>query len=340
MSIPLKIRLMGLFLLACLLVIGPSHGAEKGLVIKLGTLAPEGSSWVKTLNAINKEVMEKTNNQVQFKIYAGGVLGDEADMLRKMKIGQIQAAVLSSGSLALLYKEFDVLQIPFLFQKYEEVDFILKKMDSFFKKGLEDNGYVHLGWSEGGFVYLMSINPMASVADLKKGKVWTWGGSPMAKSIFDEAGITAIPLSIPDVLVGLQTGMVDVVYAPPTVAISLQWFTKVRCLTNVPLTYVTGAVVLSRDVFKRLPPNVQGLLLESSQRHLDQSKLITRNENQDAIKVMTKQGVKIVTPPKETVDDFKRLSNEAMRHLSGKTFTAKTRDEVVVLLESYRKGVK
>jgi len=284
--------------------------------------------------------MEKTNNQVQFKVYGGGVLGDEVDMLRKMKIGQIQAALLSSGTLALLYKEFDVLQIPFLFQKYGEVDFVLKKMDSFFRKGLEDNGFILLGWSEGGFIFIMSTGPIASVADLKKAKVWTWGGSPMAKAIFDEAKVTAIPLSIPDVLVGLQTGLVDVVYAPPAVAISLQWFTKVKYLTDVPLNYMTGAVVMNRDVFKRLPPNVQNIILESSRRLLDQSKVVTRNENQDAIKVMTKQGVKIVTPAKENVDELKRLSNEAMRRLGGQTFSAKTHDEVVAQVENYRKGTK
>ena len=93
------------------------------------------------------------------------------------------------------------------------------------------NGFILLGWSEGGFIFIMSTGPIASVADLKKAKVWTWGGSPMAKAIFDEAKVTAIPLSIPDVLVGLQTGLVDVVYAPPAVAISLQWFTKVKYLT-------------------------------------------------------------------------------------------------------------
>jgi TRAP-type C4-dicarboxylate transport system substrate-binding protein len=213
-------------------------------------------------------------------------------------------------------------------------------MDSFFRKGLEDNGFILLGWSEGGFIFIMSTGPIASVADLKKAKVWTWGGSPMAKAIFDEAKVTAIPLSIPDVLVGLQTGLVDVVYAPPAVAISLQWFTKVKYLTDVPLNYMTGAVVMNRDVFKRLPPNVQNIILESSRRLLDQSKVVTRNENQDAIKVMTKQGVKIVTPAKENVDELKRLSNEAMRRLGGQTFSAKTHDEVVAQVENYRKGAK
>ena len=186
----------------------------------------------------------------------------------------------------------------------------------------------------------MSTIPIAGVADIRKAKVWSWGGSPMTKAIFDEAKVTAIPLSIPDVLVGLQTGLVDVVYAPPTVAIALQWFTKVKYLTDVPLAYVTGAVVMKRDVFKRLPPNAQNILLDSSRRLLGQLKEVTRNENQDAIKVMTKQGVKIVTPPKENVDEFKKLSNQAMRRISGQAFSAKTRDEVVAQVENYRKGVK
>jgi TRAP-type transport system periplasmic protein len=341
MNIPLKIRLIKICLLVCLLLAGPAQAAENSVIIKLATLAPEGSSWMKTFQALNKEVMEKTNNQVQFKIYGGGVLGDESDVLRKMKIGQIQSAMLSSGTLAQIYKEFDVLQIPFLFQTYGEVDYVLTKMDSLFRKGLEDNGYILLGWSEGGFSYLMSsAGPIAGVADLKKAKVWTWGGSPLAKAMFDEVRVTAIPLSIPDVLVGLQTGLVDVVYAPPTVAISLQWFTKVKYLTDVPLAYVTGAVVISRDVFKRLPPNVQNILLDSSKRLLDQLKGVTRTENQDAIKVMAKQGVKVVTPPKENVDEYRKLSQEAMRRVTGQTFSAKVRDEVLTLIENYRKGAK
>ncbi len=198
---------------------------------------------MKTINTLTAEVMKKTENRVQFKIYPGGTLGDEMDMLRKMKIGQIQSAALSSGGLSALSKEIDVLQIPFLFQKYEEADSILKKMDSLFRKGFEENGYVLLGWSEAGFVYLMSTIPISSVADLKKAKVWIWEESPMSKAIFDEAGVKAIPLSVPDVLVGLQTGLVDVVYAPPTVAISLQWFTKVKYLSDVPLAYLAGGIV-------------------------------------------------------------------------------------------------
>jgi len=334
------IKTLGLILLAFLFLIPPANGMEKSVVIKLGTLAPEGSSWMKTLNTLNIEVMKKTENKVQFRIYPGGVLGDEMDMLRKMKIGQIQGAALSSGGLSALFKEIDVLQIPFLFQKYEEVDTILKKMDSFFRKGFEDNGYILLGWSEGGFIYLMSNTPISSVADLKKVKVWTWEESPMAKAIFDEAGVSAIPLSVPDVLVGLQTGLVDVIYAPPTVAISLQWFTKVKYMTDVPLAYLAGGIVVNKDTFKRIPPAFQNILIESCQRHLDQLKIVTRNENREAIKVMMKHGVKIVTPSGDQVEEYKRLSSKAMGHISGQTFSKKMFDEVTSFLENYRRGEK
>ncbi len=251
------IRIVGLGFLASLMVVPYSGGAEKALVIKIGTLAPEGSSWIKAFKTLNAEIMKKTENRVQLKVYPGGVLGDEMDMLRKMQIGQIQGVALTSAGLSSLYKEVDFLQIPFLFQRHEEVDYVLTRMDSSIRKGFEENGYVLLGWSEAGFFYLMSTVPVSGVADLKKGKVWIWEDSPMAKAIFDEAGVKAIPLSIPDVLVGLQTGIVEVVYAPPTAAISLQWFTKVKYMTDVPLGYLAGGVVVKKETFKQIPPAFQ-----------------------------------------------------------------------------------
>lgn len=329
-----------LFILLFLIFNQVAAGSEKMVQIKMATLAPEGSSWMKTFNTLNTELMKKTENKLQLRIYPGGVLGDEMDMLRKLKIGQIQGVALTSAGLSTLFKEMDVLQVPFLFQTYEEVDAVLKNMDSFFRKGFEDNGYVFLGWSEAGFVYLMSTLPISSVADLKKAKVWIWEDSPMSKAIFDEAGVKAIPLTVPDVLVGLQTGLVDVVYAPPTGAISLQWFTKIKYLTDFPLVYLAGGIVVKKDIFKQIPPPSQDFMLESFQRHLNQLRGVTRNENRDAVKIMVKNGVKIITPPKDQIDEYKRLSNKAMDHISGKTFSKKVLGEINSFLESYRRGGK
>ena len=340
MERPNIIKIVGLSLLVFCLFIPSINGAEKRFSIKIATLAPEGSSWMKTFKALTDEVMKKTENNVQFKIYPGGILGDERDMLRKMRIGQIHAAALTAGGLGVLFTDIDVLQIPFLFQNYGEVDYLLTKMDTYFKTAIENNGYILLGWTEAGFIYLMSNTPISRVSDLKKVKVWIWEDSPMSKAIFNEAGVAAIPLSIPDVLIGLQTGLVDVVYTPPTGAIALQWFTKIKYITNVPLVYIVGGIVIKKDIFKKLPQPSQNIILESCQRHLAQSKTVTRNENQEALKVMEKHGVKIISPSKDHIDEFKMLWDRAKDRLGTQCFSKKVFDEVSSHLEHYRKGGK
>jgi len=326
----------GILILFLLSTIPPGAGAE-AVTIKIATLAPEGSSWIQTFEDLNTELQKKTNNAVQLKVYPGGVLGDERDMIRKMYVGQIQGAVLTSAGLSGIFSEMDVFQIPFLFNTYEEVDYVVDKMDGFFKKGFADKGYVLPAWSEGGFVRLMSTVPIASLSDLKKAKVWTWEDAPMAKAIFEEAGVSAIPLSLPDVLVGLQTGLVEVVYAPPTGAISLQWFTKTKYMTDVPLIYLIGAILIKKNALNELSSDHRQVFMELCVKYMDQLKLVIRKENQEAIQVMAKHGVKLIQPSADQVEGFKELSKKAMNRQTGKSFSAKVKDEIIAHLEEYRK---
>ena len=337
MKKPIKPTVAGIFLLLIgSFFIIPVAESQDATVIKIATLAPDGTSWMRTLYAVNDEISKKTDNRVRFKIYPGGILGDEGDMLRKIHIGQIQGAVLTSSSLSTIFNEMDVFQIPFLFEKYEEVDYVIEKMDAFFKKGFEDKGYIMLGWSEGGFVRLMSTVPVDTLDKLKKAKVWTWPGSPMTKAIFDEAGISGIPLSVPDVLVGLQTGLVDVVYAPPSGAIAMQWFTKTKYCTDVPLIYLVGGLMLKKSMFSKLPASDQDVMRESFQQHMNQLKHIIRKENEEALQVMAKHGVKILKPSSDQIDEFKALSNKAMSRLGEKSFSPEVRKEVEEHLKTYR----
>ena len=331
------IKISGLSFIALSLLMPPAASVAKTLEIKIATLAPGGSSWMKTFHSIDAEVREKTDKQVGFKFYPGGVLGDEKDMLRKMHIGQIHGAALTSAGLSAIFNEMDVFQIPFLFESYHEVDYVTEEMGAFFQKGFDENGYILLGWSEAGFVHLMSTTPVATLDNLRKAKVWTWADSPMTKVIFDEANVSAIPLSVPDVLVGLQTGLVDVVYAPPTGAISLQWFTKIKYMTDVNLIYLIGGLVIQKKVFNKISPDHQKILLETCRRRLNELKTTIRQENQEAIQVMVKHGVKIITPTPAQVADFKKVSDQAMQRLEGKSFSKKIRDEVITKIEAYRK---
>ena len=336
MSRPNLIQAMGVGILILFLFSIPPAAGAKTLTIKIATLAPEGSSWIQTFEDLNVELRQKTNDAVQLKVYPGGVLGDEKDMVRKMYVGQIQGAVLTSAGLSGIFEEMDVFQIPFLFNTYEEVDYVVSKMDGFFKKGFADRGYVLPAWSEGGFVRLMSTVPIASLSDLKKAKVWTWEDAPMAKAIFDEAGVSAIPLSLPDVLVGLQTGLVEVVYAPPTGAISLQWFTKIKYMTDVPLIYLIGAILIKKNAFDKLSADHQHVFTELCTKYMEQLKKVIRRENKEAIQVMTNHGIKLIHPSQDQIEGFKEVSRKATIRQTGKSFSAKVKDEVIAYLEEYR----
>ena len=332
-----SMTIIGLCIITSMVMVSITPAAAKPVVIKLATLAPEGSSWIEMFNSINAEIQQKTDGQVRCKFYAGGVLGDEKDMLRKMHIGQIHAAALTSAGLSAIFGEMDVFQIPFLFESHNEVDFVLSQMDAFFRQGFDKNNHILLGWSEAGFVRLMSTKPVATIADLRKVKVWTWEDAPMTRMIFEEARVSAIPLSVPDVLVGLQTGLVDVVYAPPSGAISLQWFTKTRYITDVKLIYLIGGVVIKKKVFNKIAPAHQKIVIDVWQRQMKRLKQIIRKENQQAMQVMVNQGIKIITPTPDQVAEFKKVSAKAIQRLEGQTFSQKILDEVTATIETYRK---
>ncbi len=331
--------IIGFSLLIVLLLIIPAFGAQK-FVIKIATLASEGSPWMQVFNELNADIMKKTDKKVRFRLYPGGILGDEGDIIRKMYIGQIHGAALTASNLTSIFKEMDVFQVPFLFQNYNEVDHVLQKMDQFFKKGFESNGYVLLGWSEGGFVRLMSMTPIVTFDDLRRAKVWIWEESPMTRAIFKEAGVTGIPLSIPDVMVGLQTGLVDVVYVPPAGAIDLQWFRKIKYITDFPLIYLAGVIVLKKDFFDRMPKGFQDALLESFSAYMVKLKEVVRNENREALKVMAKHGVKIVKPSKEQIEEFKRVSQNAIRQPGSRKFSDDVLSRLSGYLDTYRRMQK
>ena len=331
---------IAVFLLISILL-GPRWvWAQSPVIIKLATLAPDGSAWMQVVKAAAVEAQQKTGNAVQFKIYPGGVMGDERDMVRKMHIGQINAAMLSSASLASLFPEADVLQIPFLFNSYPEADFVVGKMEEGFKTGLEKNGYVALGWSEAGFTYLMSTVPVDTLDQLRKAKVWIWSDSPMARAIFEEAGVIGVPLSITDVLVGLQTGLVEVVYAPPSVAIALQWFTRIKYLTDAPLNYMLGGLVVKKEAFDKISLDHQAVVKEVFQRHMLRLKGIIRGENQEALNVMQNQGVKVTAPGKAQIAEFKTISENAMQRESSHKYSPKTKENAFSWLKVYAEGKK
>ncbi len=333
-----KKAILGILGLTLFLISPDRPASAQQVILKMGTLAPEGTAWVKTFRDIGRELEQKTNKQVGLRVFPGGVLGDETDMLRKIKVGQIQGGLLTGGGLGLIFKDMKILSIPFLFQNYDQVDLVLTKKDGFFRKGLQDNGFTLLGWAEQGFVYLFSKEPIRSAAEFGKRKVWIWEDTAMGRAVFKELGVNPIPLSIPDILMALQTGMIDTVYASPLAAISMQWFTRVSHMMEVPLAYSVGAVVFQNSALEKIPAPQRGTMEEIFRRQMDPLKQTVRAENQKAIQVLTGRGIKLVKPSPQDLKQFQELCDRGINTLGENEFSQKTLEEIRALVKNSGKG--
>ncbi|MEE2656868.1 MAG: TRAP transporter substrate-binding protein DctP [Candidatus Latescibacterota bacterium] len=316
--------------------LSPVSGAT---IIKLGTLAPEGSGWVNSLRAIDAEIREVSGGEVGFKIYPGGVQGDEHVMLRKIRIGQIHGGGFGGTGVSRILPDVLALEMPFLFDSYEEVDYVLAEMDEFFTAGFAEAGYEFLGWSDIGFVYLLSQQPIRSSTDIQGMDVWRLEDEPITEVLFRLADVTSVPLTIPDVLFGLQTNLVEVVYASAAAAIVLQWFTRVRFYTDLPINYTVGAVLVHNKAFHRIPnADHRDALRAIARKHINAFNRNNRDDNREALKVMRSQAVQPVTPRPEDVESFRVLVERAIPELVGSAFSAQAYDSVLRHLDDFRRG--
>lgn len=281
--------------------------------IKFATLAPEGTNWVKVLREFAKDIEAQTKGNIKFKIYTGGVQGDEKDIIRKIKIGQIHASGFTGVGLGEIAKEIRVLDTPFLFKNYEEIDYIYLKFDKEFRNIFEKNGFVLLGWSEIGDVYLLSKKIVTKPSDFSNLKLWAWEGDPIALKTFENYGTKPIPLSIADVMTSIQTGMIDSVYATPATIIPLGWHTKMVYLLDMPITYASGAVLISKKIFDKLSEDEQKIIINLSKKHFSNLNKIAREDNKKAIELL-KSKLKVLKP--QNIKEFEELSKKAREKLT------------------------
>ena len=305
--------------------------------IKFATLAPEGTTWMKVMRQLSQAVYDSTHGAVKFKIYPGGVQGDEKDVLRKMRINQLHSAGFTGVGLGEILPEVRVLDAPFLFKNHREVDFIANRFFYRFAKNFERKGFVLLGWTEVGFVYIYTNVPVRDISDFKGVKMWTWEGDPLAQATFKAFGINPIPLSVTDVLTSLQTGLIDGVYTSPLACVSLQWFTRIKYMLDLPLANSNGAVLISKRRFEKLKPEHRQILRRLSRKYLAQLTRLSRRDNQRSIDVMLKKGVqKIAINDPAQLQAYDDIGKKARQSLVGRLYDQKLLDEIETALERFR----
>jgi TRAP-type C4-dicarboxylate transport system substrate-binding protein len=322
--------------LLCLLALVGAQTIAQQYTIKFATVAPEGSSWLKVMREYDKAIREQSGGRVGFRIYANGVAGDEKDVIRKIRLGQYHAGGFTGVGVGEVAKKVRILDAPFMFKNYDEVDFIVNKFEPEFLKAFEDGGFVLLGMAEVGFVYVYSGKPVASPEDLKGVKMWMWEGDPIAQAAFEAIGISPIPLSITDVTTALQTGMINGVYTSPLALIALQWFTKVKYMMGEPLADSQGAVMLSKKMYDSLPKDIQDILVSNGRKYFRQLTLSSRKENAQSIETLKQKGITVMVPQKSVAAQFEANGKRARQLLVGKLYSQEFLTQVESSLQTYR----
>lgn len=307
-------------------------------LFKVASLAPDGSVWARRFQEFAREVTEKTNGEVGFKIYAGGVMGDDRAMFRKMQIGQLQGGGFTMTGIGEVVPDFRIMGIPFLFNTYEEVDYVWEKMWPRFRKAFADKKLALLAMSEVGFIYTMSTKPIASLDDLRKSKSWVPEGDPISAVFLETAGVTPISLSIPDVLTSLQTGLINTVYNSFYGAIVLQWFTRTRYITDIPFAYANGAFVLDLQAFSRLPADYAAIMEETAKTRFARLLQDTRDSNAEALQVLQKNNITLVEVKPAARAELQALRKKTEAKLINQAFSKEIFDETVQALAEYRAG--
>ena len=327
--------------LAASLWLSGSAAAADVQTIKFATLAPDGSTWMKVMTALNAELQSKTDGRVRFKFYPGAVQGDENDVVKKIRIGQLHAAGFTGVGLGQIAPEVRILDAPWFFRDNAEADFIRQTFAKDLNAAIEKGGYVLLGWTELGWVYVFSRDPIAAPEDMKKAKMWVWEGDPIAQAAYTAIGVNPIPLSVVDVMSSLQTGMIDGVYGPPMGVTVLQWFRRTKYIYNVPIADSMGAVLVSRKAFEAIPEADRKILLEVSGRHLKRLAELSRRENEEALAAMQNQGLILSAKASpEVMKRYEELGRRARRELVGKLFPAELLDRVEKALAERRDAPK
>jgi len=328
--------MIGLAFLLCAINADAARKPKAKFQIKFATLAPEGSTWMKAMHELDDQVRARTDNRLGFKFYPGGVQGDEKDVLRKIRNGQLHGGGFTGFGLGVVASDVRVLEMPFMFQSLAELDFVRGHINDQLDHVFDQGGYLNLGWVDVGFVYIFSKDPISTPEDLSAARMWIWAGDPLAELFFKAFGISPIPLAAPDVLTSLQTGVINSAYSSTLGCIALQWFTRISYMTDVPITHGLGAALISKKALRKVTPEDLAVLQEVAAPILRELTERTRVQNQEAVAEMKLEGVQIVEVRENVSRQFFATGREAWDDGVGKIYSAELLAQVQTLLTQYR----
>lgn len=301
--------------------------ADDVVTIKLGTLAPEGSPWYKAMRAMGDEWETVSSGKVKLKIYPGGVSGNETQILKKMRLGQLQAGMITATGFTDIDRSPLALQLPMTISSYEELDYVLKMLGPQLEQRVEAKDFKVLSWGDAGWVYFFAKSPTTSIDLLKKTKLYAWSGDPPATQVFLDAGLKPVTVDSTDVLMSLQTGMIEGFPTTPLAALSMQWFGLAKQMTNVPWCPMVGATILTKKAWNQIPLDLQPKIMEIARKAGLNLKQEVRKMDSDAIATMKKYGLVVHEPSK--LAEWKAFADQFIPLMRGRVVPEDMADAVI-----------
>lgn len=332
----IRTTILGLFVMLWAFYPASDLHAKPKHLFKIASLAPEGSVWVDSFKEFGAEVTEKSGGEIGFRIYPGGVMGDDRAMYRKMRVGQLHGGGFTMTGIGDIVPDFRVMAIPFLFHSYEEVDTVSSQIQPLFKQRFADKGLHFVAMTEVGFVYTFSNKSRVTIDDLRRAKTWSPSNDPLTDEFLKSLGISPIMLSIPDVLSSLQTGLIDTAFNSLYGSIILQWFTKAPFVTDAPYGYAYGAFIMSEKALSKLSGEQRQIIDEAAERHFADLIVDTRQSNTDSRSVLIEQGVTFVQTTPEVLKSLEEHRDKAVQAAIGKSFSEEIYQAVQQALNTFR----
>lgn len=306
-------------------------------LFKIASLAPTGSVWIEQFDNFAKEVSEKTGGEVRFRVYPGGVMGDDQAMFRKMRVGQLHGGGFTMSGMSQRVPDFRAMAIPFLFESYEEIDYVKKGLIPEFKEKFREKGLEFIALTEVGFIYAMSTKQINTYDTFRASKNWSPAGDPISEVYLKTLGITPVTLTIPDVLSSLQSGLIETVYNSLYGSIVLQWFTKANNIVDFPYGYAYGVFALSSKKYDKLPQSHQQIIETAARTHFPILLQKTRTSNEESRKVLQERGITFLPLDETTIALLKEKRDLAIDKLVPDSVSPEMRDKTFLLLDEFRK---
>jgi TRAP-type C4-dicarboxylate transport system substrate-binding protein len=325
-----------LALVAVGLVAPPATQAQT-IKVKMATLVPDGSSWHLVLKETADEWKRISGGRVTVSLFAGGVAGDDPDVVRKMRLGTLQAGVLTSMGVGEVDRSVFALGVPMAYASYEEVYAVLDKLRPRLEATLDAKGFVVLNWADGGWVHFFTQKPVARPEDLRPLKLFTWAGDTDVVEIWKSVGFNPVPLQVPDLMTGLQTGLVNAVGAPPQVSVISQYFVHAKNMTDLKWQLLLGATLINKSTWEQIPADLRPALLEATRQagaRLQQQ--IRASETRD-VEEMQKRGLNVVPVDARALAEWQALAESTYPRIRGKVVPAEVFDEALRLRDDLRK---